>query len=187
MNIEDFEPFDPNFGEIFERQKNLKFKFEPESKEYFADFDIDTLESQEIFKTYCWRIVEELSEARETHDKNHLHEELIDGFNFLVELYLLCGLSYRHVKTEVQTTIGNLDEKILKLITDLGLTANLLKNRKWRRSQYLVDQKIFKKRLLSLWPNYIDLLGTAGLDIKEIQKLWSLKHQVNLFRIETNY
>jgi hypothetical protein len=188
MNIENFKPQFYPFEEIFQKQKEIKFLYEPEAKEIFDNFDIDVYEDQEIFKKYCWRITEELMEALED-QKNHDHfkEELIDGFNFLVELYLLYGWDFPRVKTEVQTNSKPLEEKILRVIYNLGTTANLLKNRQWRRSQYLVDLFVFEYRLKLVWESYLNIFFHLGMSYKDISLLWSLKYQVNLFRIQTNY
>lgn len=36
---------------------------------------------------------------------------------------------------------------LLTLIGNIGMTANCLKNREWRQSQYLVDLVVFEDRL----------------------------------------
>ena len=53
MNIEDYNGQPCPLEEIFRRQKELKFKFEPEAKELLDNFDIDVYEDQEQFKRYC--------------------------------------------------------------------------------------------------------------------------------------
>lgn len=188
MNIEDFKPIDLSLEQAFAKQKEIKFLYEPDSKEIFEHFDIDTYEDQEIFKRYCWRITEELMEAMEDQQNgNHFKEELIDGFNFMMELYLLCGWEMADFVVPVQTNLRPLEDKILSVIYQLGITANTLKNRQWRQSQYLVDLYTFEKRLRGLWPAYIQLFVHLGMGWKEILDLWSLKYQVNLFRINSNY
>jgi len=190
MNIEDFKPEMISFEEIFRKQKEIKFLYEPESKKVFQEFNIDTFEDQETFKKYCWRITEELTEAMEDrHNMNHFREELIDGFNFTVELYLLYGWDYKHMMKSVQMEVPHqpVDYQILRLIYQLGITANLLKNRQWRRSQYLVDLYLFEPRLKAIWGQYIQIFYMLQMNSEDIQKLWSLKYQVNLFRINSNY
>ena len=82
--------------------------------------------------------------------------------------------------------IGNIRLDILKVIEELGLTANCLKNREWRQSQYLVDLYIFERRLKNTFNLYLNLLRTKMTD-EEIIAKWSLKYQVNLFRVKTKY
>lgn len=192
MNIEDFKPQVFSFQEIFEKQKEIKFLYEPESKEIFQHFDIDSFEDQEIFKKYCWRITEELMEALEDRNNvNHFREELIDGFNFMIELYLLYGWSFEDMEKpkpgDLFDVKGTVEDRVLKVIYQLGTTANLLKNRQWRRSQYLVDLYLFEPRFKKIWVEYIKIFILLDITTEEIQKLWSLKYQVNLFRINSNY
>ena len=68
-----------------------------------------------------------------------------------------------------------------------GLTANLLKNRKWRQSQYLVDLYIFEKRFKDIWNRFEYLVYWSGISKEELFDQWSLKYQVNEFRINTKY
>lgn len=188
MNIEDFTPILYDFNVVFDKQKQLKFLFEPSSKQVFENFDIDVYEDQEIFKRYCWRITEELMESLEDkHNINHFKEEVIDGFNFLIELYLLYGWGFENLPIPCVTFQGTIEDKILNIIYQLGVTANCLKNRQWRKSQYLVDLYIFEPRLKEIWSAYWGLFLTMGLTTEDVLKLWSLKYQVNLFRIKSNY
>jgi hypothetical protein len=75
----------------------------------------------------------------------------------------------------------------LRVIKSIGLTANLLKNRKWRQSQYLVDLLIFEKRFKEVWNWFEYLVYYSGITKEELFEEWSKKYQCNLFRIETNY
>lgn len=189
MNIQNFEPFTPTWAEIFEKQKELKFMYEPEAKELFENFDIDCLEDQELFKKYCWRITEELTEALEAHFKDgidHTQEELIDAMNFSIELMLLYGWDYRQFDP-VPYFGWSIVDRVSSVIYALGLTANCLKNRQWRRSQYLVDLLVFEKRFKKFIANGYVLLRQFFKSDGEIRQAWSLKYQVNLFRIQTNY
>lgn len=191
MNIRDFTPKIYSYAEIFARQKELKFMFEPESKSIFAEFDIDTFEDQETFKKYCWRITEELMEALECIDDHiHLREELIDGLNFLMELYILCGVDINLLEFPPKNIMHSskpLEDRILHVIYGLGMAANVLKNRQWRQSQYLVDMYVFEPRVMRLWAHYFQIFYCLGMNGKDIKALWSLKYQVNLFRIKSNY
>lgn len=191
MNIQNFTPFEPSWEEIFQMQRELKFMYEPEAKELFENFDIDCFEDQELFKKYCWRITEELTEAEEAHfkdGKDHIQEELIDAMNFSIELMLLYGWDYHQFETVPSSSFG---EGILNqtgaTIYSLGLTANCLKNRQWRRSQYLVDLLVFERRFKKFLACGYRLLRQFFSSDEEIRRAWSLKYQVNKFRIETNY
>ena len=191
MNIEDFEPIKGlTFKDVFEKQKELIFAFEPAYKAIYEEFDIDYINDQEEFKIICWRITEELCEALEAIDNNeetHVIEELLDGFNFLIELITLYGFKVEDLDFSFKRESNvNSYYDILDIIKILGLTANCLKNRKWRQSQYLVDLKVFEARFKLVFNKYLNLLRKYLSDDEIIEK-WSLKYQVNLFRLNTNY
>lgn len=190
MNIENFKPLEGlTFKDVFDKQVALEFMYEPQAKEVFDNFDIDCYTDQEEFKKYCWRITEELCEALEALDKdeeNHVYEELLDGFNFFVELICMCGYTTEDMDFSERDMSGYLRMDILQTIERLGLAANCLKNRAWRQSQYLVDMIVFEKRFKEAFNLYLNLLRTKMSD-KEIIECWSLKYQVNLFRVKTKY
>lgn len=191
MNIQNFESFTPTWAEIFEKQKELKFMYEPEAKELFENFDIDCFEDQELFKKYCWRITEELTEALEAHfndGTDHIREELIDAMNFSIELMLLYGWGYKQFDPVPPQHFGwDIISQVSSAVYYLGLTANCLKNRQWRRSQYLVDLLIFERRFKEFLASGYRLLRQFFKSDEEIRQAWSLKYQVNLFRIQSNY
>lgn len=195
MNTQDFKPFIKSWEEIYALQGELQLMYRPHFKECIANFDINTLEDQELFKKLCWQIVEELAEAKEAIeeelDSEHFEEELIDAFNFMLELYQLYGMTPTFDWTMPKWTQVLEDEDfagdLLTLIGTIGMTANCLKNREWRQSQYLVDLRVFENRLKSIWPAFIVVLYHAGLSETQVKELWSLKYQVNLFRIKSKY
>ena len=197
MNVENYTGEPCSLSEVFARQKELKFAFEPDAKELFENFDIDVYEDQEQFKRYCWRITEELCEANEaliSGEWEHFLEEAIDGFNFLVELLLLYGWDSSDVESlpeDVEEpgriSVEDVQEDIFQVIYSLGITANLLKNRQWRQSQHLTDLFIFERRLMKTWANYNKLFRRCALDSDKITTLYDRKNKVNKFRINTNY
>lgn len=199
MNIQNYQPFNPSWAEIFHKQRELKFLYEPEAKELFENFDIDCFEDQELFKKYCWRITEELVEAEEAyikHDgRDHIEEELIDALNFSIELALLYGWDPAEILKDSATIRRNLPyfgeegllAEVAEIIYTLGLSANRLKNRQWRRSQYLVDLLVFEKDLKTFFFTEYYMLWRYFGSGEKIRQAWSLKYQVNLFRIQTNY
>lgn len=194
MNTQDFKPFIKSWEEIYALQGELQLMYRPYFKERIANFDINTLEDQELFKKLCWQIVEELTEAMEAAEKpddEHLAEELIDAFNFMLELYQLYGmtppLDWTLPKWAQILKVEFWSADMLALIGTIGMTANCLKNREWRQSQYLVDLVVFENRLKSIWTAFIVVLYHAGLSETQVKELWSLKYQVNLFRIKSKY
>lgn len=195
MNTQDFKPFIKSWEEIYALQGELQLMYRPYFKERIANFDINTLEDQELFKKLCWQIVEELTEAMEAKDKNekdHVLEELTDAFNFMLELYQLYGMApdfaWGHTYGfRKDIADENFEENILELIKTIGLAANCLKNREWRQSQYMVDLIVFEGRLKRIWTYFVIMFEHLGLSETRVKELWSLKYQVNLFRIKSKY
>ena len=195
MNTQDFKPFIKSWEEIYALQGELQLMYRPYFKERIANFDINTLEDQELFKKLCWQIVEELTEAMEAKDKNekdHVLEELIDAFNFMLELYQLYGMApdfaWGHTYGfRKDIADENFEENILELIKTIGLAANCLKNREWRQSQYMGDLVVFEERLWNIWAMFAMFFGSIGVTEDKVRELWSLKYQVNLFRIKSKY
>lgn len=195
MNTQDFKPSTKSWEEIYSRQGELQLMYRPYFKERIANFDINTLEDQELFKKLCWQIVEELAEAKnaigEELDTDHFDEELIDAFNFTLELYKLYGMTpsfdWTLPKGASDLEDGDFAEDLLTLIGNIGMTANCLKNREWRQSQYLVDLVVFENRLKGIWTSFVIMFEHLGLSENRVKELWSLKYQVNLFRIKSKY
>lgn len=195
MNTQDFKPFIKSWKKIYALQGELQLMYRPYFKERIANFDINTLEDQELFKKLCWQIVEELTEAMEAKDKNeedHVLEELIDAFNFMLELYQLYGMApgfaWGHTYGfRKDIADENFEKNILELIKTIGLAANCLKNREWRQSQYMVDLVVFEDRLKWIWTYFVIMFEHLGLSETRVKELWSLKYQVNLFRIKSKY
>lgn len=195
MNTQDFKPSTKSWEEIYALQGELQLRYRPYFKERIANFDINTLEDQELFKKLCWQIVEELAEAKdaigEELDTDHFDEELIDAFNFTLELYQLYGMTpsfdWTLPKWAQDLEDGDFAEDLLTLIGNIGMTANCLKNREWRQSQYLVDLVVFEDRLKGIWTSFVIMFEHLGLPENRVKELWSLKYQVNLFRIKSKY
>lgn len=192
MNIQDFKPFQPTWEEIIQKQADLELQFEPGLAERIATFDINCFEDQELFKAYCWRITEELCEAIEAlreRDDEHTKEELIDALNFTLNLYRLCGVTPAFI-SKASELIGpkeTVEAYIFEVIYKVNLAANCLKNRSWRSSQYMVDLYVFEPRLLSIFECIMQVFRCIGMGEGQVRELWSLKYQVNKFRVETKY
>ncbi len=197
MNTENFKPLkNLTIDFIQDEQMEIMFRYEPSEKQVFENFDIDVYEDQETFKKYCWRITEEITEALEdTKHHQHFKEEITDAFNFIIELYSLYGWRLSDLGTIFQEGYPDppeFNEKVsedfsLKVIKTIGLTANLLKNRKWRQSQYLVDLLVFENRFKEIWKEFEYLVYYSGITQEELFQQWSLKWQVNIFRLESKY
>lgn len=119
----------------------------------------------------------------------HFKEELIDGFNFLIEMIQMVGVK---VVADIDTAKKlsrdlNFTDLMMRIIFELGRAANLLKSRVWRKSQYIVDLYKFEPMFQKLYTSYLGLLFASGMDMSVIKDTWSMKHQVNRFRLNSNY
>lgn len=194
MNIEDFTPRNYTWPEIFQLQKQLHLQYEPELQDRIANFDINIFEDQELFRHMAWRITEELMEAQEAYklgDTQHLKEELIDAFNFLIELYQLMGMGYgldfMWEEPSRDYSYGSVGNQIYHMVYHLGMAANKLKSRRWRQSQYVVNLHDFQPLLIKMWNLFILIFDNLGMTAQDVRYLWSQKYQVNLFRLQSKY
>lgn len=205
MNTTNYEPMRGlTWEKVFALQKSIMCKYEPMLREKTSPggFDINTLEDQELAKKFIGRIIEELCEAREAwgilqdpHSQEferqlseHVTEELIDALNFFLELHILMGAKFEENVFRIGLCKRNPEFDWPKAVYWLGMASNKLKNRGWRSSQYLVDLRPFSTCLVEVTKAFGELFAYCGLCREwEVFETWSLKYQVNLFRIETKY
>ncbi len=195
MNNEDFKVI-PNldFNDVFKKQKGIFLRFmEIENREWkLEEFDINTLEDQNLFKDFMEiRVIEELVESTlDMENWDHYLEEMVDALNFLVESYILYGWDYSDLSPwneDIKFESDNLFECYYRVIESIGACCNLLKNRLWKESQYLVDLYKFDDFFKEVWVNFNKLCNKASIPKKLLIEVWSLKYQVNKFRIDTKY
>ena len=165
-------------------------------KEY--SFSIDCSTDQMKFKDMLQiRFVEELSEATHALDnKEHFLEEITDALNFFLSAYVMLGVDFKEFSDPGKfLTNGRdllLDYKKLGVllywvIDKVGYLCNLLKNRPWAQSNYLVSLYDFDIRLKDLWDTFWCVLGQIGLSDEKLFELFERKYLVNLWRIKTGY
>lgn len=165
-------------------------------------------------KDYAWRVIEEVGEAIDaSQHEDHYHEELVDGLHFLTEMTILVGLDWNQIipdGSEVRATdhledlvtrarettemvFGADDGKVIlphlvsKLVMELGMMCNCLKNKPWKQSMMMTDEQAFYGRLREVWGVYVALLVNSGLDADGITDTYLKKSQVNQFRQRSNY
>ena len=73
------------------------------------------------------------------------------------------------------------------LIHKVGYLCNLLKNRPWAQSNYLVSMLDFKTRLIELWKAFWKYIGTFGINKETLFELFERKVIVNEWRMKTGY
>ncbi len=201
MNTENFKPFEyvsdeDSLKTIINLQTELANRYNTFEPNKIYDFDINVYQDQQIFKDFLQiRFIEELTEAMaDTQNINHFKEEITDAFNFLVTAYSIYGwgndLEWRFDASVTPLEISNtseIKELMWNIVQLVGNTCNHLKNRPWRQSQYLVDLYIFEKDLKEIWVYFNYVLSLLGITPREIFEQWSLKYQVNKFRLDSNY
>jgi len=206
MNTNDFKALEYDsekcWETIFKKQTEVFYEYmKQEGIEDWEkhDFCIDVLEDQEIFKDFLFRIIEELTEATEDLiHADHFLEEIVDALNFLVETMIIYNwnhkdlpkwkqFQYEPTKDFTQFKSTYLKAMFYKVVEKIGWCSNLLKNRKWKQSQYLVDLLIFEKRLQDVWIEFNELVYSLGITEQQLFEVWSQKMQCNLFRIRTKY
>ena len=214
MNTKDFKPFkysnvEKPFEVMFKEQKKIFYKFmeiEKNSMKNYS-FDINCYEDQQLLKDFLQiRFTEELTEATiDIENLDHFREEMVDAFNFLMETYILYGYSYKDLEDwkEFDYRDGYMSKKrqgpltpfstiyiyasFYGVIEQVGKACNLLKNRPWKSSQYLVDLFVFEENLKKIWVKFNELCGIVNINEKDLFEVWSLKYQVNTFRLKTRY
>lgn len=201
MNTENFKPFEyvsdeDSLKTIINLQTELANRYNTFEPNKIYDFDINVYQDQQIFKDFLQiRFIEELTEAMaDTQNINHFKEEITDAFNFLVTAYSIYGwgndLEWHFDAAVTPLEISNtseIKELMWNIVQLVGNTCNHLKNRPWRQSQYLVDLYVFEKDLKEIWVYFNYVLSILGITPREIFEQWSLKYQVNKFRLDSNY
>ena len=164
-------------------------------KEY--DFSIDCSKDQMKFKDMLQiRCIEELTEATHALDnREHFLEEITDSLNFFLSSYIMLGIDFKNFKnpeeilnnTNHTLTTEEIKIKFYNIVDSIGYLCNLLKNRPWSQSNYLVSLYDFNIRLQELWIIYWNTLNELSLTKEIIFKLFEEKYLVNKWRIKTKY
>lgn len=164
------------------------------------DFSIDCSNDQMKFKDMLQiRCIEELTEATHAMDnKDHFYEEITDAINFFLSAYCMLGVDFKEFE-EVSDMLKGFNKReelpdynecakyFYWIVDDIGNLCNLLKNRPWTQSNYLVSMNDFNKRLHKLWETFWNIIGWLGIKEKELFEMFERKYLVNKFRIKSNY
>lgn len=175
------------------------------------DFSIDCSADQMRFKDMLQiRCVEELTEATHALDnEEHFFEEVTDALNFFLSAYCMLGadlssfsdpkeiLGGGPVKAKKLTGFSGPDRSLegikglyaafYQIVDAIGDLCNLLKNRPWAQSNYLVSMYDFDLRLSKLWGVFWSVMHWLGLREERIFELFERKYEVNRFRIRSGY
>lgn len=169
------------------------------------DFSIDCSNDQMKFKDILQiRCIEELTEATHALDnEEHFYEEVTDALNFFLSAYCMLGVDFNLFENPEQilrlykynSKINLSDEKehlwlyqnFYEIINDIGDLCNLLKNRPWAQSNYLVSMYDFDIRSKKLWHTFWHVIGMMGINKEEVFEMFERKYLVNKWRIKTGY
>lgn len=195
-----------SFEELFDLAKKQFVHYEQlEGIENWDDYDfsIDCAEDQMKFKDMLQiRFIEELTEASVSlpEPEEHFWEEIGDALNFFLSAYAMLGVDFNSLpspskylnkgKGSGKIRPESLSEFCLfayPIIEKVGWLCNLLKNRPWAQSNYLVSLQDFDERLLALWKTFWMYLGDFNLSDEDVFEMFYRKYKVNEFRISTGY
>jgi hypothetical protein len=168
MNIEDSthvdvqEVKDP-MKHVFDKQLELMNKYKEIEGLPDWPLNLDLAEHQKIIKDFKQRGMEEIAEAIEGFRHNeflHYQEELIDALHFFVELAILSGakwdtFKYHAYKKADKQNINGIYYRTGVLTEKWGLLMNTLKNKPWKQSQVLTDQRKYNILLNDAFTFYI--------------------------------
>lgn len=191
-----------NFDDFYKMAKRQFLDYEKIEgiynwKEY--DFSIDCGMDQLKFKDMLQiRFIEELTEASEAlKEPEHFWEEITDALNFFISAYIMIGVKFnklpspeKYLKRKDKRKIPSFKKFSImsyKVIHHVGSLCNLLKNRPWSQSNYLVSMLDFQERYVKLWVTFWKYLGKLGIDKKVLFDLFERKVLVNRWRMETGY
>lgn len=193
----------PEFYDVARKQFLAYEKLEGIPDWEAHDFSIDCADDQARFKDMLEiRFVEELTEASACLDEGieHFLEEITDSINFLLSAYIMAGYDPLRDLPGIQDFLslssngvkkpGSIDEMAIpayNLVHRVGWTCNLLKNRPWAQSNYLVDLLQFKERMTDLWIYFWTWIGSLGINKIMLFDLFERKVEVNRFRIKSGY
>lgn len=163
---------------------------------------------QARLKDFFWRVTEELTEAIDA-KRNHEHlpqhclEEIIDSLHFLIEACLLAGLRDGDVQILPMGTkcrleeirvyydkfvpVPSLERGAWEVVQAIGNASNCLKQRPWKNTHQLTDERKFKDNLVDAFHKLIYLCALAGMTTDDIFRFYWKKSEVNKFRQRSNY
>ena len=84
-------------------------------------------------------------------------------------------------------TISNFESRIFEVIYHLNLARNLLKSRIWKQTQVITKEGEYQEELVKAFYLYMGALAFEGFTPQNYYELFYKKHQLNLWRIKTNY
>jgi len=191
-----------NWNDLIKAAKNQFIQYEKvEGIDWGKyDFSIDCAEDQMKFKDMLQiRCIEELTEASiafKEGEYEHFKEEISDVINFFLSAMIMIDYKLEEpiLSNEDQSKLffGYMDELDIHhyfyiIIEKIGYLCNLLKNRPWAQSNYLVSMIDFNERCEDLYKTFWDLISSLGFSKLSILEMFERKYEVNKWRMKTGY
>jgi len=180
---------------LFEFQRGLMEKLAPVETELGytpppVPLDFAQRAHQDWFRLMSWYLTEEIVEALTATDDNR-PEELADCLHFAIELCILAGVTGADMKDRIHLAeqLNFFEEHpwtytLADVQVDLGLAANLLKAKHWKRNPQPTDPNRVKEHLSNMLYKLIQVMKGQGICYhQEYMK----KHAENENRIKTHY
>lgn len=200
MNILDFQA--PDFKaetwleEVFEKQLAVMHKYAEIEKMPEWPLNVNTREGQKWFKDFLWRTTEEIAESYEAFQdghETHTIEELADALHFFVELLILAGFDAKWARDQMwnndptQNVPEAVNQAYLQAHFWLGMVGNTLKNKPWKQTEMLTDEKKFEQMLANSFLALLQVFYAHGANDNVIHSFYTRKNEVNKFRQRSNY
>lgn len=132
------------------------------------------------------------------HHIRHFFEEIVDGLHFLTEASITANMDAddledffeSHTRIPISNpgpSIHDIRSQMFQMIYHLGLAANCLKNKPWKLTEMPTDREKFRGHLTAAWTTFFVLWRDLNGSREMFYILYAKKHEVNKFRIRTNY
>lgn len=207
MNIKDVneaEGVDNELEAIFQKQRELMDKYHHIEKESGlmqtedVPVNLHCKFGQARLKDFAWRAVEEIGEATAAlkdhpEEVDHFNEEMIDALHFLVELCIISGLTYEDIGPRIEDTktgvcaLNGIEGLVYPIIEELTRAMNCLKQKPWKQTHILTDEKRFKGYIIHTMHLFFSCLSSLSLAPEDIYNYYFKKNEVNKFRQRSNY
>jgi len=177
--------------------------YETDSGAYsFALSDFESHAGQKYLRELGWRIVEEVAEHLDARcrepDSEKQYEEIADAFHFLIEFFIICGLTNQdfgsgkrdamyEIRDEIIEQIGpeSPEEVWAIFIRELGMTLNVLNTRPHHLKVKPFDYPLFRSRLIRLLEVFLTAAFYAGVPVDRLIDDYFRKARINQQRIES--
>lgn len=165
-----------------------------------AKVDLNNSRGQDILRLMLFRTLEEVVESHLSHDMDHVLEEMVDAFNYLISIFFLDPLAFSPAEVEqflvTQAEAVFIDQKMVArpspshlgrlTISLTGQLGDLLRNRAWMTNAqdvYFVGGPVLKEAIADA----LQVIWMPFADWQQFMNYYVAKDEVLRFRLRTNY